>query len=194
MHKELVLSFTLAVAIVGGALWFLDGQFAQMKAGIPPQAVSSPQTLPPAQLMDDPVTNVLSPQPENVEGTPATRGKIQRCIVGGKTIYSDEKCPTGAEVKVIEMHHAAGIVSPPKPVLSELTAQRKAVERIAEQERDAVQRVARASRSKQSECQWLDEQIGYLDSLARQPQSGYSQDRIREERAALRNRQFGLHC
>jgi hypothetical protein len=48
--------------------------------------------------------------------------------------------------------------------------------------------------SQQSECQALDAQIRSLDSMARQPRSGASQDRITQKRKAARDRQSQLGC
>jgi hypothetical protein len=48
--------------------------------------------------------------------------------------------------------------------------------------------------SQQSECQALDAQIRSLDSMARQPRSGASQDRITLKRKAARDRQSQLGC
>jgi hypothetical protein len=44
------------------------------------------------------------------------------------------------------------------------------------------------------ECPLLEERIRRLDSLARQPQSGATQDWIAERRREARSRQFQLRC
>ncbi len=44
------------------------------------------------------------------------------------------------------------------------------------------------------ECRLLDERIHRLDSMARQPQSGATQDWIAERRREARSRQFELRC
>lgn len=46
----------------------------------------------------------------------------------------------------------------------------------------------------QSECKYLEDRIAYLDSLARQPQSGSMQDWITAERRTARDRQFRIRC
>lgn len=45
-----------------------------------------------------------------------------------------------------------------------------------------------------AECQALEMRIQQLDSMARQPQSGYTQDWIRNERQQTRSRQAALRC
>jgi len=199
MNKEFAVSFVLALAIVGAALWMLNAEYTRTVNGAMPTSTSAPRALsslpPPPSVIKEQASDTSLRQPEAlVQDNERKAGQIRRCVVNGKTVYSDEKCPDGAESKALELHHAAGIVSPPKAVLGELTAQRKAAELAAEQEREQQQRLARTAPSKQAECQWLEKRIEYLDSLARQPQSGYTQDRIKEEKAAARSRQFAIHC
>lgn len=47
---------------------------------------------------------------------------------------------------------------------------------------------------KSAECQALEESIRQLDAMARQPQTGYTQDWIRNERMKARSRQAALRC
>ena len=44
------------------------------------------------------------------------------------------------------------------------------------------------------ECGQLESLIASLDAAARQPLSGYEQDRLRGERKRARDRQFALRC
>ncbi|HJV76232.1 MAG TPA: hypothetical protein VJ654_18575 [Noviherbaspirillum sp.] len=193
MQKELILSFALAVVVVAGALWLLDGPLSQRMKGYSHETESSSSRQQPKPAFEE-ARDKVPHQPEIITQESATPGKINKCVLNGKTIYSNAQCPTGAEVKSVELHDSAGIVSPPKEVLSELTAKRKAAELAAERELAAQQRVVRASSSNRDECQWLEKRIEYLDSLARQPQSGHMQDWIKEQKAAARSRQFAIHC
>lgn len=45
-----------------------------------------------------------------------------------------------------------------------------------------------------TECQALEARIQHLDALARQPQSGPEQDRLKAHRQAARSRQMQLNC
>lgn len=45
-----------------------------------------------------------------------------------------------------------------------------------------------------AECAGLKDRIVYLDALARQPQTGQTQDRIKEEKKQVRDQQFRLRC
>lgn len=56
-----------------------------------------------------------------------------------------------------------------------------------------VQRTAQASGTR-AECAALKDRIVQLDALARQPQTGQTQDRIKEEKKQVRDRQFRLRC
>lgn len=46
---------------------------------------------------------------------------------------------------------------------------------------------------RQLECKALDDEIKHLDSWARQPNSGQTQDLIRDRRKKARDRQFEIH-
>lgn len=51
-----------------------------------------------------------------------------------------------------------------------------------------------AAQQRVAECRSLDARVNYLDSMARQPQSGAMQDWLRGERKLARDRQFSLRC
>lgn len=48
--------------------------------------------------------------------------------------------------------------------------------------------------AKKAECAAIDSRVEQLDAMARQPQSAATQDWIRSERKAARDRQFRLRC
>jgi hypothetical protein len=51
-----------------------------------------------------------------------------------------------------------------------------------------------AQQSSGAMCQALAAEIANYDAMARQPQSGQTQDWIAERKRAARTKQFGLHC
>jgi len=55
-------------------------------------------------------------------------------------------------------------------------------------------RVARSIASAGTECADLNARIATIDAAARQPQPGFEQDRLKEQRKRARDRQFVLHC
>jgi hypothetical protein len=83
--------------------------------------------------------------------------------------------PFEQQVRIAEQAHAEGkrLAAAP-PVMTE-------------------RRDAQASGA-QAECSALDAQVQHLDSLARRPQSGQSQDHIAAQRRRARDRQFQLKC
>jgi hypothetical protein len=190
MSKEMVVSFLLACALVSGAAWiaFKSDQSTQQKTfpaaviNAHPSSMSAPDS-------------ALSPEMKSsVAGHngSSSHSRVVKCTMNGKIIYSDDKCPAGAKTQPVQLYDTAGIVSPPKEALSELTARRQASETT--QIRSIQQPVAATARPKQAECDSLSKHIDWLDSMARQPQSGQMQDWIKHERRKARDRQFAMHC
>lgn len=191
MSKEMVVSFLLACALVAGAVWlaFKSDRPTQQKtvpaaatSAHPPPAMSAPNSTLPSNMK----SNVAEQEARS------THGRVIKCTMNGKTIYSDDKCPAGAKAQQVQLHDTAGIISPQKEVLSELTAPHQAAGNI--QVRSMQQPVTVSAQPKQAECDLLNKHIEWLDSMARQPQSGQMQDWIRQERREARDRQFAIHC
>ena len=75
---------------------------------------------------------------------------------------------------------------------------------LAEQQRQAAERnialqstplaAPAATAGSKAECAQLDRRVEELDAMARQPQSGQTQDWIRAQRQNARDRQFALRC
>jgi hypothetical protein len=85
------------------------------------EALASRSTVPP--LAD----SAKGPVAANPSSTSSSR--ISKCLVNGRTMYSNDGCPDGAKQQAVALHDSAGIVSPPKENLSDLTAKRRASER-----------------------------------------------------------------
>lgn len=191
MKKEMIMSFFMACAVVLGVLWALsefglrepgrDHAMTGIGAKDYPSQPSGQLTQPPSRA-SNPVA----------QESRFNQGSVIKCVLNGKTIYSDEKCPAGASTHRVQLHDTAGVVSPPKAVLSELTAQRIAIENA--QIQSLQQPAALPVQSKKVECDAIDKRIEWLDSMARQPQSAPTQDWIRQERRHARDRQFAVHC
>lgn len=159
----------------------------------PAKPVSTPLATTPA-----PVSRPTEPAAPSVPPTPAyssaaeapggTRS-ITKCIVNGKTSYGDTSCATGAKATQIvtkENHNLMAAVHATAITKPEETAQPPAV--IAQSDQGLDQLAMKA------ECKAWDERIKYLDAMARQPQSGQTQDWIREERKKARDRQARIPC
>lgn len=198
MRKERLLSFVLAIGIVVAALW-VAGQSLKNKAdqrhggrvmekGGAGSKVSNNSAA--GNLESD--SGEASSMKQAANRNAPLQTDISKCIVNGKTIYSNQGCPEGAQGKAVPIHKSQGIVSPPKESLAELTAKRKAAEQS--QAVQGQQRIAFVGPSNGVECAELDKRIASLDAMARQPQSGYMQDWIKERRKSVRDRQFAIHC
>lgn len=139
---------------------------------------------------------------------------INKCIVNGKTIYSDQKCPKSATREQVEINHAAGIVSPDRETVTD-TIQRMHDERWvnAVPGRSITRTTTRGSESvtqtidnplpkqihvrsnnKKAMCDSIEKRIAHLDTLARQPQSARTQERIKQDKAKERSKAFDAGC
>lgn len=112
------------------------------------------------------------------------------------------ECPPGQVAGIFESertgrrvicHEPSFAESPPPSVVS-----RKPLPALTEQIRRRMQQVPvqqlPAQPSTAELCARLTERVSYLDSMARQPQSGPTQDWIRGERQKARDQQFRLRC
>lgn len=135
-----------------------------------------------------------APQTQPETYPPAAPGTriVTKCVVNGKTMYGDDACPQGAT-------SARVVTKTDHNLMPGLTpAQMAAANRIPpEAPSVSVAGFAQAGESVSNgagECKALDERIKYLDSMARQPQSGQMQDWIKNERKIARDRQFRISC
>ena len=172
----------LALAYAGYRVWESlsdQGLPAKTKQATPTSAQPSPQPQTSAQ-----------PQPA-APATPAPGTRIvTKCVVNGKTIYSDDACPqgaAGAQVVTKADHNLMTGLSP---------SQMAAADRIqpAAPSLSTIAPSANATPDKRSECVFIDAEIKRLDALARQPLNGHTQDEITRIRKELRDRQFRIHC
>ena len=65
---------------------------------------------------------------------------------------------------------------------------------IAQSVYEHERRVAMNVDSFSSECAQLNALIASIDAAARQPLSGFEQDRLKDQRRRARDRQFALRC
>ena len=144
----------------------------------------------------------LHPQP-HPHPHPQTQ-LVYKCVVNGRVTYSGpDECKGGLASQL-------DVVSAPDPGARQFmfsAAQAKAgqfaddpvVQRLRAPADEAAQPAATAhvphlEASRRAECLQLDGLVGNLDSQARQPASGQTQDWIRSQRTEARSRQFALHC
>lgn len=145
-----------------------------------------------------PVVSKQSPTPQSRQLSSVNRSAqdhsgdrtVTKCMVNSKVLYTDSDCPTGSKESSVTVHTAnVGTVAPQMPVTASLPVGYQTV----------VTNVSSSSSvstapTRNIECGYLDEQIKVIDSLARQPQSGQTQDHLSAQRKKFRSRQFELHC
>jgi hypothetical protein len=193
MRKELGFSLLLSCIVIGTTLWIVDKSLSKPDVATPLKNPSRQETSDKSALVKS--ANELRSNSEPDVAAPNNsfpEQAIHKCIEGGKIIYSDRACLHEITSDVVELHDSAGIVSPPKEKLEDLTAKRKASE--VTYRRQNLQQAALNVQSAAADCKALAKRVEWLDSLARQPQSAATQDWIRQEREKARNKQFELHC
>ena len=196
MQKHTQFSIGLAVAFVGGVTLLLNNSMSSFWQPFGTVPASSTKEADSDLLIQEPADVVVPDQPKQTSlyERPATGNTIRKCLSEGKTVYADQKCPTGATAQELHLYDTAGVMSPPRADLQVLTAQRKAAEAQEHQVvRNQVVTVG-APQSKSDQCAFLERHVEYLDSMARQPQPASTQDWIREEKSKTRDRQASLGC
>ncbi len=137
----------------------------------PPQTSAPPQSATPAAQA--PGTHIVS-----------------KCVVNGKTLYSDGACPQGTASTQIVTKSDHNLMAGLTP------AQMAAADRVqpVAPSMSTLAQPGNAVPDKASECVFINSEIKRLDAMARQPQSGQMQDWITAERKKLRDRQFRIRC
>ena len=180
------------------ANWFLTHQRAtQRLAAPPPAAQSQPAVEAPAPQAALPTEDryPANTQAYRQNNPAASNQQVIKCTAGGKTMYSDTPCPIGALATAVQITQAPPV--PPQPLRSappptQTPANWPQPPIVIVQAPQTP--VVDPSAMRQLECKALDDEIKRLDSWARQPNSGQTQDLIRDRRKRARDRQFEIHC
>ena len=159
---------------------------------------SSDRASPPTTRQDTSATSQPLPppltlaQPQSAAPAPQAPGThiVTKCVVNGKTLYSDNACPQGSagtQVVTKADHNLMAGLTP---------AQMAAADRVqpVAPSMSTLAQPGNPISDKASECAFINSEIKRLDALARQPQSGPTQDWITAERKRLRDRQFRIPC
>lgn len=177
----LALAALLVFLLYRGAEWLLM------------QRASEPAQQPPAS-QPAPIGRTAPVPPSTSPGlaTPDTF-EVTKCLTpSGKATYSDGPCPQGSRATTVRLRRDVNIADGMS--IAEREASNRNSAAIAEQQQQYERQVARNVDSAVAECSQLDEYVKRLDAAARQPQDMYSQDRLRSERQAARDRRFRLGC
>ena len=119
--------------------------------------------------------------------------EVTKCLSpSGKAAYSDGPCPPGSRATTVRLRRDVNIADGMSVAEREASNRNSAA--IAEQQQQYERQVARNVDSAMAECSQLDEYVKQMDIAARQPRDINSQDRLRSERQAARDRRFRLGC
>ncbi len=133
----------------------------------------------------EPPTPELSPS--NLPYATGSTRTVTKCVVNGKTSYSDGECARGAVASQVTTRTDHNLMDPVHPTVTSRHETTTVHETV-------VTRETTSGNNNKSECGFLDQQIKNLDSMARQPQTEQIQDWITAERKRLRDRQFRIPC
>lgn len=132
--------------------------------------------------------------------TAYAQGKIYKCLVKGKTIYSESPCKANTyNENVFEVNNERmGNVSP----------DRETIEATRARIRDGMntpgakgistgsttQTTTTTTFNKTAVCNSIEDEIRHLDSRARQPISGWEQDQIKQQKQDAHKRKSQYGC
>ena len=210
-------SMFVAVVLMRMNDWWIARQQADAPTGGQGTWPAAPQAAPPVQvpvegsgavLKDGAAVRAL-PRPA-VEAPPISARPqrqtqlVYKCVVNGRVTYSGPDECKGGLASTLEIvpapdpgnrQSARGATQPNASQIADPPG----AQRFQTPADDAAQAAATAQAqqlvaSRRAECQQLDDVVRKLDSQARQPSSGQTQDWIRNQRTDARSRQFALHC
>lgn len=137
------------------------------------------------------VDQPLPPLPSYQNAPDAQPGSrtVTKCLVNGKTSYSDGNCAAGAvasQVVTKANHNLMDAVRVPVVTRAEEPVPQSSVVSQANPGADVA--------AMKAECRLLDKEVESLDAMARQPQGPQMQDWIRDQRKKVRDRQNRIPC
>ena len=138
---------------------------------------------------------------------------IYKCVVAGKTIYSDTVCDKAGAVAEVKIHHAKGIVSPNRQTIDDTRAKIQDQMWVDEEPGrtrtrtitlDGVSNTYSVSSAPKPKvvvmpvnverCGQFDQRLRDLDAMARQPQTGQMQDWIKSEKVNAQSQRAAMQC
>lgn len=190
----MVISVILACAVVFGVFSIASGPSSPIgqpliQAYSPSKASSSPVHLPAnrGELS-------INSHPSDTPYAASHSDGIFKCITNGKTAYSDKPCGNASTANPLTLPpDTAGFLSPIREPIENLVARR--ISSARENEKGIqIQKVATAEQTVKMECAALSKHIKWIEDMARQPQGAQVQDRLKDEKARARGRQYELRC
>ena len=194
-----VLLLVAAGVFLALAVWtaLQDAQQApQARTMTQGQATSTTSAVPTVSMPRGPEANV-SVDPGMSTGPQPRTQQISRCTSRtGSATYSDGPCPPGTFTSVMTVRPDDNIVDGMTREAREASIGNNAAvaQGAAQRERQVASISQGNGDSRAAECGRLSTSIAAIDASARQPRSGYEQDRLKAERTRMRDRLFALRC
>lgn len=131
--------------------------------------------------------------------TSYAQGKIYKCIVKGKTIYSESPCKENAyNVNVFEVNHdRVGTVSPDRETIDSTRARIRADMNAPGAQgisTGTTTRTTTTTSNKTAVCSSIEDEIRHMDARARQPLTGWEQDQIKQQKSDAQKRKNQYGC
>ena len=198
-EKSAVSTLSMVLVFVA-ALFFLyklaDWQLNQRASGVATQSTPNAQpTLgqPPSRQEASKLPRESGPHPhqDHEATTPAAGNRVvTKCIVHGKTSYSDAPCASSAVATLVTTRADQNIMAPVRVTALVATETTYSPAPAAVAQATAPSDYA----AKKLECEALESRVQYLDSMSRQIQGAQTMDWIKDERKKARDRQFRIPC
>lgn len=187
----LPLTVWLAVLVAGYAIaerW-LERREQQRVQRQPARAIVAPSARPPV------VAPAAPPATPTTQTAPTYRTEqFTKCVSSdGRAGYSDGPCPPGSRATTVNVQPDVNLADGMSPEARAASLRNNSALAI-EQQQLAERQVARSAGNSASECGQLNALITSIDAAARQPLSGFEQDRLSAEKRRARDRQFALRC
>lgn len=170
--------------------WQLNKRASSFAAQSAPQVQPTPGQ-PPSRQEAFPLLGEPGPRPYQDAPEPIVGNRVvTKCIVNGKTSYSDAPCASGAVATQVTTRADHNIMAPVRVTTTVATETTYSPAPAAVAQATAPSDYA----AKKLECESLDARVQYLDSMGRQIQGAQTMDWIRDERQKARDKQFRIPC
>lgn len=119
--------------------------------------------------------------------------RFAKCIsAAGAIAYSDGVCPSGTRAAEVAVNPDINLADGMSDAARQASMRNNSA--IAQSVVEHERRVAMNVDSPNSACAGLKALVASIDAAARQPQSAYEQDRLKEQRRQANDKMFALRC
>ena len=189
------ISLLLALAVVLGGWLALEYSNRQPNAVRPPPPLTEKIRPPDSTRQVTPAQTISKSSSEQL---PRDVQLTFKCQKDGRTMFSDQPCPSGAkEISVTTAEKRQTTVpdnrlSQMKRAVTQMETDRIAREQVLNAEFAA--RATATGPSKASQCEAIDKEVAFIDAQLRRPHDGQTGDYWTGERRKLMDKRFDLRC